>query len=130
MTDKEIIQDFEEIVEDYRDEYTYDFYLKLRNVLDLIEKQQAEIENDRLCIELEKKATDKAIKEIEKKDNQIKSKDKEIKLLKEFHNKHIKIIDLMAEMLVKDHEWFYSEFDNYTKEQFIEYFTNKVEAKE
>lgn len=38
-----------------------------------------------------------------------------------------KIIDLMAEELVKAHEWFYSEFDNYTKEDFIKYFENKVE---
>ena len=33
-----------------------------------------------------------------------------------------KIIDLMAEELVKAHEWFYSEFDNYTKEDFEKYF--------
>ena len=36
-----------------------------------------------------------------------------------------KIIDLMAKELVKAHEWFYSEFDNYTKEDFIKYFENK-----
>lgn len=40
-----------------------------------------------------------------------------------------KIIDLMAERLVEAHEWFYSEFDNYTKEDFIEYFKRKVEDK-
>lgn len=38
-----------------------------------------------------------------------------------------KIIDLMVEELVKAHEWFYSEFDNYTKEDFIKYFENKVQ---
>ena len=38
-----------------------------------------------------------------------------------------KIIDLMAEELVKAHEWFYSEFDNYTKEDFIKYFEKKAE---
>ena len=38
-----------------------------------------------------------------------------------------KIIDLMAKELVKAHEWFYSEFDNYTKEDFIKYFENKAE---
>ena len=38
-----------------------------------------------------------------------------------------KIIDLMAKELVKAHEWFYSEFDNYTKEDFIKYFEKKVE---
>lgn len=41
-----------------------------------------------------------------------------------------KIINLMAEMLIKDHEWFYSEFDDYKKQDFIEYFTNKVEESE
>ena len=39
-----------------------------------------------------------------------------------------KIIDLMAERLAEDTEWFYSEFDNHTKQDFIEYFTNKVEG--
>lgn len=38
-----------------------------------------------------------------------------------------KMIDLMAERLAEDTEWFYSEFDNYTKQDFIDYFTNKVE---
>lgn len=38
-----------------------------------------------------------------------------------------KIIDLMAEESVKTHEWFYSEFDDYTKEDFIKYFENKAE---
>ena len=47
--------------------------------------------------------------------------------LREEIDKKDKIINLIGEMLVKDHEWFYSEFDNYTKQDFIEYFTNKVE---
>ena len=42
-------------------------------------------------------------------------------------DKKDEIINLIAKMLVKDHEWFYSKFDNYTKQDFIEYFTNKVE---
>lgn len=41
-----------------------------------------------------------------------------------------KIIDLIAKELVKAHEWFYSEFDNYTKEDFIKYFENKAEEDE
>ena len=41
-------------------------------------------------------------------------------------DKKDKIINEIAEMLVKDHEWFYSEFDNYTKQDFIDYFTKKV----
>ena len=36
-------------------------------------------------------------------------------------------IDLMADKLVEAHEWFYSEFDNFTKEDFIKYFERKVE---
>lgn len=38
-----------------------------------------------------------------------------------------KQIDLMADKLVEAHEWFYSEFDNFTKEDFIKYFERKVE---
>ena len=41
-------------------------------------------------------------------------------------DKKDKIINEMAEMLEKDHEWFYSEFDNYTKQDFIDYFKKKV----
>lgn len=41
--------------------------------------------------------------------------------------KQEKIIDKMAEKLVEDTEWFYSEFDNYTKQDFIEYFKKEVE---
>ena len=37
-----------------------------------------------------------------------------------------KQIDLMADKLVEAHEWFYSEFDNFTKEDFIEYFETKA----
>ena len=48
------------------------------------------------------------------------------KLQKENEEKD-KQIDLMAEKLVQAHEWFYSEFDNFTKEDFIEYFERKVE---
>lgn len=51
--------------------------------------------------------------------------EKDIAIIK----KKDKIIDLMAERLVEAHEWFYSEFDNYSKEEFIEYFKRKVEDK-
>ena len=37
-----------------------------------------------------------------------------------------KIIDLMADELVEAHEYFYSEFDNFTKEDFIKYFEQKA----
>ena len=38
-----------------------------------------------------------------------------------------KVIDEMAEKLVEAHGWFYSEFDNYTKEDWKEYFYKKVQ---
>ena len=37
-----------------------------------------------------------------------------------------KQIELMADKLVEAHEWFYSEFDNFTKEDFIKYFADLV----
>lgn len=38
------------------------------------------------------------------------------------------VIDLMADELVEAHKWFYSEFDNFNKEDFIKYFANKVNS--
>lgn len=40
-----------------------------------------------------------------------------------------KQIDLMADKLVEAHEWFYSKFDNFTKEDFIKYFETKAKNK-
>ena len=37
------------------------------------------------------------------------------------------IINLMAKKLVEAHGWFYSEFDNFTEKDWIDYFTKKVE---
>ena len=51
----------------------------------------------------------------------------EIETVLNLLEKKDKEIDLMAKELVKAHEWFYSEFDNYTKEDFIKYFERKVE---
>lgn len=50
-----------------------------------------------------------------------------IKEQQEKLEKKDKIIDLMADKLVEAHEWFYSEFDNFTKEDFIKYVERKVE---
>lgn len=50
-----------------------------------------------------------------------------IKEQQEKLEKKDKIIDLMADKLVEAHEWFYSEFDNFTKEDFIKYFERKIE---
>jgi len=104
--------------------------------LEQIEKEHKE-ENGRLREEVEKyksllaKSTaDRVVTSI--KDNK-KSKE-DLEMLNEGWKieceKKDKIINLMGEMLVKDHEWFYSEFDNWTKQDFIEYFTNKVEEDE
>ena len=51
----------------------------------------------------------------------------DIKKLTSELNKKDKQIDLMADELVEAHEWFYSEFDNFTKEDFIKYFASLVE---
>ena len=50
-----------------------------------------------------------------------------IKEQQEEIEKKDKQIDLMADKLVEAHEWFYSEFDNFTKEDFIRYFAGLVE---
>ena len=50
-----------------------------------------------------------------------------IKEQQEEIEKKDKQIDLMADKLVEAHEWFYSGFDNFTKEDFIQYFERKVE---
>ena len=39
------------------------------------------------------------------------------------------IINEMAKELVEAHGWFYSEFDNFTEKNWIDYFTKKVEGK-
>lgn len=38
-----------------------------------------------------------------------------------------KVINEMAKQLVEAHGWFYSEFDNFTEKNWIDYFTRKVE---
>lgn len=79
-------------------------------VLNLLEKKDKEIQFQKEINKTEQnrhKQTEKSLK------GQLKKKDK--------------MIDLMAERLAEDTEWFYSEFDNYIKQDFIDYFTNKVE---
>lgn len=81
-----------------------EFYL--RTVLNLIQNLQEEIK-------LSNKVIDK--RNVEKLE------------LADMCLKKDKIIDLMADKLVQDTEWFYSEFDNYTKEDFRQYFEKKAE---
>lgn len=74
-------------------------------------------------------AIETVLNELDKDNNIISDLQNEVTLKQcELDNKD-KIINEIAEMLVKDHEWFYSEFDNYTKQDFIDYFTKKVEGK-
>lgn len=77
--------------------------------------KEVEKENQKLKTELEKKDIDI-----------IEAKEANRQLSVELQKKD-KIINLIAKELVKAHEWFYSEFDNYTKEDFIKYFEKKVE---
>lgn len=53
-------------------------------------------------------------------------KNRTIKQLNSKLEKADTVIDLMADKLVEAHEWFYSEFDNYTKEDFKQYFYKKA----
>ena len=87
------------------------------------------------------KFAETVLSELEKKDQEIKQlKSMELKAkygiasitleglinLENGIKKKDKIINEMANKLVEAHSWFYSEFDNFSKEDFIKYFTNKV----
>lgn len=74
--------------------------LDLDTVLSLIKEQQKEIDKYKTLYE-------RALTDLVKADKQI---------------------DLMADKLVEAHEWFYSEFDNFTKEDFIKYFADKAKG--
>ena len=68
--------------------------------------------------------------QLEKKDKRL---NRQFKLLTKKDNEIAKLkkqIDLMADKLVEAHEWFYSEFDNYTKEDFIKYFADKAKTEQ
>lgn len=105
-----------------------------RNILNLITKQQKENEKYKY---LYQKALDNTIKS-DRENIELKKENEELKAtinkqsldisnnLLELQQKD-KQIDLMADKLVEAHEWFYSEFDNFTKEDFIKYFASLVE---
>lgn len=103
MTEKEAIETLETMKKNIDKKY-----LKTRNsvaietVLNLLEKKE--------------KRLNRQFKLLQKKDKEIATKDT--------------MIDLMSDKLVEAHEWFYSEFDNYTKEDFKQYFENKVNSSE
>ena len=85
--------------------YTQLLYDSHKTILNLIAKLQEE--NKVLKRALDKETADRSndLLELQKKD---------------------KMIDLMAEELVEAHEYFYSDFDNFTKEDFIEYYERKA----
>ena len=85
----------------------------IKTVLNLSEKQKAEIEDKQDEINVLEAQRDSIENQFEQAKAEIEKKDK--------------MIDLMAKELVKAHKWFYSEFDNYTKEDFIKYFEKKAE---
>ena len=95
--------------------------------LNLLEKQKAEISDLKWKNEIYVKSIKSHDRyEIELNDEIIEKNNKIFDLEAKIEKKD-KVIDLMAKELVKAHEWFYSEFDNYTKEDFIKYFENKAE---
>ena len=99
----------------------------IETVLNLLEKQKAEISDLKWKNEIYVKSIKSHDRyEIELNDEIIEKNNKIFDLEAKIEKKD-KVIDLMAKELVKAHEWFYSEFDNYTKEDFIKYFERKVE---
>ena len=85
----------------------------IETVLNILKQNSAELAEKSAEIEKYKYLYQKAL------DNTVKADRKNIQLKNQ--------IDLMAEELVKAHEYFYSEFDNFTKVDFIQYFERKSE---
>lgn len=65
------------------------------------------------------------VKEVKKLEKYSLYKKEFSRLNKELGKKDM-IIDLMAKQLEKDTEWYYSKFDDYTKDDFKKYFEKKV----
>ena len=117
----------------------------MRKLLNIIETQKAEIENLKWKNNIYVKSIKSHKAEIERLEKQSKNLDKEaqayleelagdsgmkertIALLQAEIEKKDKMINLMAEKLVEDTDWYFSEFDCYTKEDFIKYFTELAE---
>lgn len=51
---------------------------------------------------------------------------KSIQIVLNLIEKQDKMIEYMAKMLVENHEYFFSKFDDYTTEDFIKYFEKKA----
>ena len=94
-------------------------------VLSLIKEQQEEIV--KLKVNLAKSCADRTLDRETLKNQENENLEALHRAYNEELDKKNKQIDLMADKLVEAHEWFYSEFDNFTKEDFIKYFERKVE---
>lgn len=94
-------------------------------VLSLIKEQQEEIV--KLKVNLAKSCADRTLDRETLKNQENENLEALHRAYNEELDKKNKQIDLMADKLVEAHEWFYSGFDNFTKEDFIQYFERKVE---
>lgn len=95
-------------------------------VLSLIKEQQEEIE--KLKVNLAKSCADRTLDRETLKNQENENLEALHRAYNEEIKKKDKQIDLMADKLVEAHEWFYSEFDNFTKEDFIKYFADKAKG--
>lgn len=123
------------------DDYELAFFnnpFKTTKEIKLIRRKQAMTNEQREAIELAKEFTKMDFSnpmgwtgyydaELEELSQAIETVLSLIKEQQEELKKQDRQIDLMADKLVEAHEWFYSEFDNFTKEDFIKYFERKVE---
>ena len=101
-------------------------YNAIQIVLSLIKEQQEEIE--KLKVNLAKSCADRTLDRETLKNQENENLEALHRAYNEEIKKKDKQIDLMADKLVEAHEWFYSEFDNFTKEDFIKYFADKAKG--
>lgn len=85
----------------------------------------------RVLNELEKKDSliNEQLKENVRLQNELNEENKRCMILANNDKFKEQVIDEMANKLVEAHGWFYSEFDNFTEKNWIDYFTKKVEGK-
>ena len=112
----------------YLEELMGDSTLKNRTIKQLnseLKKKEAEIDKLRNTNKDLLKKLRNRVKEVKKLTRYSLYKKEFVRLNKQLENKDT-VIDLMADKLVEAHGWFYSEFDNYTKEDFKQYFYKKA----
>ena len=119
---------------DYKVESDYDKFceercIAIETVLNELEKKDKEIEQLEIKIDNLAEEQNEREKYTHKLEKELNEENNRCMILANNDKFKEQIIEEMAEELVKAHEWFYSEFDNFTKEDFIEYFTKKVEDK-